>query len=235
MTTMFAMLLADADWWLRFVVPAVFFVIYALNRLIGSAKPATPAARKPQRRPPEGERPLRPPQQPPAKPQASGQSQLNAEIEQFLKRANDRRGDPSRREAAPTPRSPKAPPKPPVAKPIDVQPLERREISSVAASVEKHISNRTFTQRTEHLADDIVRADTEMEQHLQKAFSHRVGTLADLQTAAATQGPATDKETSVVVAAGSAANAVAGLLTDAKNLRQAVILNEILKRPENRW
>jgi len=178
---MIAMLLADADWWLRFVVPAVFFVIYAINRLLGSAKPATPAARKPQRRPPEGERPLRPPQQPSAKPQPSGQAQLNAEIEQFLKRANDQRGDPARREAAPIPRSSKAAPKPPAAKPIDVQPLERREFSSVAASVEKHISNRTFTQRAEHLADEIVRADEQMEQHLQKAFSNRWGPLVNLK------------------------------------------------------
>jgi hypothetical protein len=235
MTAMVAMLLADADWWLRLVVPTVFFIIYAINRLIASAKPGAPPPRKPQRRPPEGERALRPPQQQPAGPQSGSQSQLNAEIEQFLKRANDRRSESPRREAIPTSRSPKAPPKPPAAKPIDVQPLERSEISSVAASVEKHLSNRTFTQRAEHLADDIVRADEEMEQHLQKAFSHRVGTLTDVQKATTTQGPATDKETSVVVAAGSAANAIAGLLADPKNLRQAVILNEILKRPENRW
>ncbi|MBI3838681.1 MAG: hypothetical protein HY288_12205 [Planctomycetia bacterium] len=228
------MLVAAGDW-LTIVFPIVFFIIYALNHLISAAKPATPPARKPQRRPPEGERPLRPPQQPPPSPQTSSQSQLNAEIEQFLKRANDRRNDRSRREVAPAARSPKAPPKPPADRPIDVQPLERHEFSSVAASVEKHLSSRTFTQRTEHLADDIVRADEEMEQHLQKAFSHRVGTLSDVQKPTDIQTPATDKETSVVVAAGSAANAIAGLLTDPKNLRQAVILNEILKRPENRW
>jgi hypothetical protein len=231
---MMPMLIARGDW-LSVVVPIVFFVIYALNHLLTARKPATPPARKPQRRPPEGERPLRPPQPPAVREQTSSQSQLNAEIEQFLKRANDRRGDSSRREAAPAARAPKAPPKPPADKPIDVQPLERREMSSVAASVEKHLSNRTFTQRAEHLADDIVRADQEMEQHLQKSFGHRVGTLSDVQKPTVSQTPATDNETAVVVGAGSAARAIAGLLSDPNNVRQAIILNEILQRPETRW
>jgi hypothetical protein len=231
---MIAMLIARGDW-LSVVVPIVFFIIYALNHLLTARKPVTPQARKPPRRPPEGERPLRSPQQPAANPQTSSQSQLNAEIEQFLKRANDRRGDRSRREVAPTARAPKTPPKPPADRPIDVQPLERSEISSVAASVEKHLSNRTFTQRAEHLADDIVRADQGMEQHLQKSFGHRVGTLSDAQKSTGSQTPATDNETAVVVAAGSAANAIAGLLADPNNLKQAVILSEILQRPENRW
>ena len=62
---------------------------------------------------------------------------------------------------------------------------ERRELSTVAESVEKHMADRGFNQRAEHLADDIVRADQQMESHLQKAFGHRVGTLGDTTAAKA--------------------------------------------------
>jgi hypothetical protein len=230
------LLIAARGDWLSYVFPLVFFIIYALSRLMTATKGKAPPVRNPQRRVPEGERALRPPQPGgPAKEPTSSQTQLNAEIEQFLKRANEKRHDRSRREPAPGARPPKSPPKPPVERPIDVQPIERRERSSVAASVEKHLSNRTFTQRAEHLADDISRVDQEMEQHLQKAFSHRVGTLSDVQKVSADAGPVNDKETAVVFGDTSAANAIAGMLSDPKNLRNAVILNEILRRPDERW
>jgi hypothetical protein len=224
-------LLAAGGDWTSFIIPFVFIVIYVVNYLISSSKPNTPPGRNnPQRRPPgKGERPLRPPQTagtPPANP-----SPLNAEIEQFLKRANDRRGDRSRR--VPTAKGPPKPP--PREQPVDVHPIEHRELSSVSASVEKHLANRGFTQRAEHLADDIVRADQQMEQHLQKSFDRQVGTLGD--SAPKSSGtPATDAEPVADRAEPSAAAAaLARSLADPKNLRQAVILSEILQRPEHRW
>jgi len=220
---MITLLLARGDW-LSVVVPIVFFVIYAINQLLAARKPATPA-RKPQ---------PRPPQPPPATPQTSSQSKLNDEIDQFLKRANVRRGD-RPKQAAPIARPAKAPPKSLVERRLDAKPVTPREKSSVAASVEKHLSNRTFSQRADHLAEDIVRGDQQMEQHLQKAFSHRVGTLSDVQQPTGSQAPATDTETAVVVAPNSAANAIAGLLADPTTFRQMIILHEILQRPENRW
>jgi hypothetical protein len=234
MTT--AMLIAARGDWVSYVFPIVFFLIYAISRLMTATKAKVPHVRNPPRKAPEGERPLRPPQAaPPANPPASSQSPLNAEIEQFLKRANKKHQERSRRESSPAGRTPKVPPKPSVERPIDVQPIERREFSSVSASVDKHLSNRTITQLAEHLGDDIGRADQEMEQHLQKAFSHRVGTLSDVQKPASATGPVTDTETAVVFGATSAANAIAGMLSDPKNLRNAVILNEILRRPDERW
>jgi hypothetical protein len=223
--------LLAAGEWTSFIIPLVFIVIYVLNYLISSSKPNTPPGRNnPQRRPPaKGERPLRPPQAggvPPANP-----SPLNAEIEQFLKRANDRRGDRSRR--VPTAKTPPKPP--PREQPVDVHPIEQRELSSVSASVEKHMANRGFTQRAEHLADDIVRADQEMEQHLQKSFDRHVGTLGD-SAPKTSATPATDAEPVTDRAEPSAVSAtLTGWLADPKNLKQAVILSEILQRPESRW
>jgi hypothetical protein len=227
-----ALLLAKNDW-VSFIVPIVFFIIWALNRLIASSKPAVPPARNPQRRSPTAERPLRPTS---AAPQSnepkSGQAQLNAEIEQFLKRANDKkRQDRSKREMPPAARPPKAPPSTLTETPIDVEPIQAH--NSVSESVEKHMA-RSFSQRTEHLADDIVRADQQMEEHLQQAFSHQVGTLGK-SPAGAAKGPLTDEAAIVSRGETSGANAIAAMLRDPTSLKRAFILQEILQRPKNRW
>jgi hypothetical protein len=224
---------------LGFLVPIVFFVIYALNQLL-SAKGNQPPARNAQRRAPErGERPLEPAAGPP-KPQADPASQLNAEIEQFLKRATQRRGERPMRERAAraATATPKAPPKPPreAARqaPIDVVPIERRDFDAVAASVEKHLANRGFSERAEHLADEVARADEQMEQHLQQAFGHRVGTLA-AEAAVAGATPVTDVQPTVKTDAPSAAASLAAVLASPQGMRQAIVLGEILARPEHRW
>jgi hypothetical protein len=128
---------------------------------------------------------------------------------------------------------PKAPPRAP-APPVRVEPSERPGFDSVAASVEKHMANRGFTQRAEHLADDIVRADQEMEQHLQKSFSRRIGTLGP--TTPSPTGPVTDAEP-VADQPQPAASAMmlGGVLASGQQLKQAFVLNEILQRPEHRW
>jgi hypothetical protein len=228
-------LIAAAEDWIRlilkFIVPIIFVVIYLYNQLLSASKPKVPQPR-PQRRP-EGERALRP-AQPPAK--GAPASKLNDEIEQFLKRANDRRGDRAQREKRPSVKAPsKAPPKPLVETPLDAEVVERREFSSVSDSVEKHLANRGFSQRSEHLADDIVRADQQMEQHLQKSFSRRVGTFGDSAAQTAKEAPLTDTEPVVQNAAPSGASILGALLSNPLELKQAIVLNEILTRPEHRW
>jgi hypothetical protein len=235
--------LAAVEDWLKFVIPLVFFIIYAINHLISAAKAnASQARNNQQRRKLEGaERPPRPPQQQaaeggsgqaPGGQAPGGQAQLNAEIEQFLKRATERRGERPRREAAlKTP--PKAPPKPPRERVVDVEPIPRRDFGNVASSVEKHLGDRGFRDRAEHLADDIVRADQQMEQHLQKAFGHKVGTLSDAATQSVT--PATDAEPVSNAEKSATSVGLAALLSNSQHLRQMVVLNEILQRPEHRW
>ncbi len=238
MTQQIVILAAGGDW-LGLIVPIVFFVIYVLNQLL-TAKGKAPPARPLGRRPPErAERPLRAPR-PQGKGQPAGPSQLNAEVEQFLKRASQRRG----RSASTV-----APAEPPREKPTDIQPLERtelmswrstdvqpleqHELTSVAASVEKHMG-RGFAERTEHLADDIVRADQQMEEHLQKAFGRQVGTLA-AATGPASTTPATDVAPVAVREQSSLTAALAAVLASPQGMRQAVVLAEILERPEHRW
>ena len=112
-------------------------------------------------------------------------------------------------------------------------PLEEPRRESVAASVEKHLKTGTFEKRAAHLADDIVRADQQMEEHLQAAFGRRVGTLAG--DAPAAKSPVTDTPTAAVEDAPSAAAAFAQILRTPQGMREAIVLGEILARPEHRW
>lgn len=221
------LLIADGDW-IRIVIPLVFFAIYTLNKLLSNAKQPAGQARKTPRRP-DVERSFQPPQ-----PEARGKSatQLNDEIEKFLKRAKGRSEKPQRQRMVSPP--PPAPPRQLVERPVDAEIVERRDFDSVAASVEKHLADRGFSKRTEHLADDIVRADQQMESHLQKAFSHQVGRLTS-PGEKATEAPVTDTVTAVVNDPQSAAAALGALLANPQNIRSAVILKEILDRPEHRW
>jgi hypothetical protein len=73
------MLLAAGDW--GFLVPLVFFVVWALNQIISAMRTTQPQRPKPVRRLGEVvERPPRPQQKPAPPAPASPQSQLNSEI-----------------------------------------------------------------------------------------------------------------------------------------------------------
>lgn len=235
---------------LGWLIPIVFFVIYLINQLLaarGTQQQQQQQQRQrrgtPQR--PQTERAMRPPQQGGRNaPEPRGQTaQLNDEIEQFLKRAGQRRGENQPRERATRPpesrpRAPKQPPAPP-RQPLREAPVDadvvlvdepRRE--SVADSVEKHLQTGTFEKRAAHLTDDITRAEEQMEEHLQAAFGRRVGTLAGAPVA---KGPVTDAPTAAVEDAPSAAVAFAQILRTPQGMREAIVLGEILARPEHRW
>jgi hypothetical protein len=235
------LLLADIAEWIVPVLVVTFFVISHLwNAIKGTQQQA------PQRRP-QTERPLKPqpadgrgqPTQPVAQ-QASGQGQLNAEIDQFLKRANERRGEKGgEKSRRPQQSNRQAPAKAPLPseKAAANQPRptagQRRGFDSVAESVQQHLGDRTFEQREQGLADDVVRAEEQLSQHVEQSFNNRLGTLGPGETS--TPKPT---ETAAVVSTddrAAAARAVAGLLINQQSLRQAVLLKEILERPVDRW
>jgi hypothetical protein len=224
--------LAAADDWMKFVVPFVFLIIYVLNQLLGGSKskPNQPRGGKPARKPQMAERMERPARSPVAE-TSPQQTKLNAEIEEFLKRADARRGE-SQRGKQPKPLQPQAaaPPKPPRESKRD---RRQRKFGEVADSVEKHLGNRGFEKRAEHLADDVTRSEEQMEEHLQKAFGHRVGTLSE--PSADPMVPVTDVKTAPEPILQGTANEFATLLANPRTLKQLIVLNEILARPETRW
>ncbi len=226
-------LLLAANDWLSAVGLILFFAFWLISKMISSSKAINQQARKVPRRPGEPAAPAAQPRQAGAAPPK--QSQLNAEIERFLKRASGQRSERARREAAPQQQAQRRSVSPPARKPLSEQgPAGRRGFDSVADSVDKHLADRGFENRAEHLADDIVRADQQMEEHLQKSFNRRVGTLGDNQTEAAR--PVTDVTTTPELpTSSSAAASLSALLSNPQSIKQAIILNEILARPEHRW
>jgi hypothetical protein len=230
---MFTFELIAVDLW-GWLVPAVFIVIYLINHLLSAGKGAGQQPAGQQRRRPAGERPLRPQ----GAPEKGGQTQINTEIEQFLKRANQRRMEKGQREAVPARPKPKEPPKP-LSQPlseqaVDVIPLEHRDFDSVSASVQQHLGGHQFDERAGHLADDISQADENMERHLQQAFGHRLGSLSNSDPLASST-PVTDVQPMATDGRTATAKALAGLLANQDNIRQAIMLKEILERPVDRW
>ena len=215
------LLLADADW-LRLAPAIIFFLVWLVNHVLSASKPKPPAQRPVQR--PQ----MAPPRPQPAAP-PSNQSRLASEIEDFLRRANERRLEKAREPqgAAPPRQASRGRTRLPEA-PVDVEVVDSGPPGeSVAAHVARRLANRQFEERGSHLADDILKDDVERKQHQQQVFGHHVGMLKDTSTSAENTAP--------TVADALAIPTIAALLRDGPSVKQAVILNEILLRPEHRW
>jgi len=238
--------LAAIEDWLRFAVPLVFIIIYVVNHLLTALR-AAPAAQRndPRRKVDAGPRPPRPPQ-PQTPTTTPEQAKLNTEIEQFLKRAGERQGERLKRESPVKPvqrppkqtakQAPKQTPRQPTREAsVAVEPLPQRSFDSVASSVEKHLGHRGGLEaRSQHLAEDISLADEHMEDHLRRAFNRKVGTLGESKPSGSQ--PATDSVPAATTADRSDVGlALAGMLANPQTLKQMIVLNEILRRPEEHW
>jgi hypothetical protein len=221
----FIPLFADADIF-KFIVAAVFIVITVLNKLLSGGKEAK-ADKKPV---------VPKPRDVPPVPNVRRAQQ--DEIDEFLRRAADNL-KPKRQTARPTP--PKAPPPPQKQAPPrrlvemaqEIQPLQSVERESVAAHVQKHLSTAQFETRASTLIDeDLTAADRQREQHRKEVFGHRVGTLTDTSVF---EVEPTEQSANIVTQTAAAGLPLASLLGSPDSLRRAIVLNEILTRPEQRW
>jgi hypothetical protein len=98
--------------------------------------------------------------------------------------------------------------------------------------VKQFMDTGEFGRRTAKLSS-IERQDQQFEKHLKDTFTHEVGHLRGGTLAIS-------GETSVTSAAppmpeGQRRNALALLLANPAELKTALLLNEILPRPEHRW
>lgn len=220
------------------LIPILFIIIAVVNSLW---KAITGGAQQQNRPPQRGERPLPPPGQKPQPAQPGPQTvqeKLNAEIEEFLRRANDRRSEKNRRAGQPAQQQPKQQAQQPnVQGKSKQEPSEkkrRQQRESVSQSVEEHLGSRSFESREQNLAGDVARSELAMSQHVQHAFDHQLGSLG---ANTRSDDPSLGDETKATQTAEQRAEAlaVAGLLVNQENLRRAVILREILERPVDRW
>jgi hypothetical protein len=109
--------------------------------------------------------------------------------------------------------------------------LTKDRVAEPAGPLRPSIDTHEFAERAEHLGK--IHEARSLESHLKQTFAHQVGTLSPASTenlaqqnrAAAAAAAATGSKQTLPIAA----------LLSGGNLRNAVILNEIFQRPEERW
>ena len=212
-------LAAIDPWTLKAIFLIVMGLIYMFNKLVAGAKPQP-------RNPPRPDPRLRPP--------SPARQEVNDEVAEFLRRTAERTAQ----------RSGKKPPEPQPAAPAR-RPLVERHVAplsselveveaidepptgaGVASHVAQHLDRSEFDQRAAQLGR-VEQEERTFQAQVDQTFDHQVGHLA-----ARSEEPAPGVATP---AAPVAAQAIAALLADPQNLRGAVVLNEILQRPTDRW
>jgi hypothetical protein len=218
----FPPLWGDAEWF-KLIVPIVMFSVWVLNRLLGGDSPAARQAKARQ------QARVKPPQPP------ADKQRVDDEVGEFLRRAAAQRAGKENRPSPPA-IQPLRPPKPgrkPLAesKPeqIPAGPEPARAMArpgSLAASGDEVFGGRQLSQRAAEPKQVEPAPDT-FQSHLDQTFGHQVGTFA---------GSARSESTAAAApAAAAVANDVVALLRDPQSIRDAIVVSEILRRPEERW
>ena len=122
--------------------------------------------------------------------------------------------------------------------------------AGLSSHVSQAMDNRAFSERASHLGEVVGLADDDMDAHLHQKFDHQVGQLRSTTAAAPLVSASPSFEQSrhgdagaapagagdaAAQAAGVSAAEIAQLLRTPRNIRYAVIMNEVLTRPLERW
>ena len=201
----------------------IFFVVPFLGKLLTLLKGP----------PPKG--PVRPVR--PARPAAAGSVQN--EIEEFLRRANQKKASPANRPQRPQPARAKTAEKPVRADVVRAEVVRERPVGGeVEKHVKKYLDEEGFERRSEKMGEEVVAADDKIERHLKSVFDHSLSKIAATPgvTASPPSAKLADTAPEITMSIPSvAAVDVAALLGDPLSIRQAIILSEILNRPLARW
>lgn len=158
---------------------------------------------------------------------------MSGDIEEFLKRAAERRAKKKK------PRQPPVQPPPEIEIVEDVQILEPTGILSgetVADHVAGHIDTGDIGESTSRLGTRVGLSDDRMEAHLHETFEHQLGQLGT-QTSAA-HDSILDADSPAGQAAAKPPHPLGDLtklFATPGDVRKAILLREIFDRPEHRW
>jgi hypothetical protein len=124
------------------------------------------------------------------------------------------------------PQQPAAPGKP---RPPRRPPQARRETVAdhVAENVAAHA--KAISEQTSRLGQRIIEDDYQFDVQLKAKFDHTVGTLTGSAVTAAENAAAAVRATETPAAL------IAAMLANPEGVRQAMIINEIIRRPSDRW
>lgn len=192
----------------------VVALIYVFNHFVGNVKA--------QRKPPRPDPRMRPP--------GPGRQEVNDEVAEFLRRTSERPG--------------KKPPEPQAAAPARRPLVERRSAplgdfvevetvdepptgAGVASHVQQHLNTREFAERASQLGS-VDQEERAFDAQVHQTFDHQVGHLA-MRAEEPAPGAAPPAPPPL------SSQTVAELLANPQNLRGAIVLNEILQRPTERW
>jgi hypothetical protein len=228
--------------WLQADIGEVIGAILAvLVPLLWVIKQITDAAK--QGKPDDALQPA-PPQAPEpraARPAAGQQADpLRNQVEEFLRRAG--RGAQAERPRAPvrdievlvgealtTPAAE-------VPRPAEMPPAARRTVvprkrKSLAERATERAAARAskMAELSSHLGQRIIEDDQQFDIQLKARFDHTVGSLTGSAVTAAEQAAA------AVTASETPAAQIAAMLATPDGVRQAIVVNEILRRPIDRW
>jgi hypothetical protein len=167
---------------------------------------------------------------------------MRDEVEEFLRRAAARRAqaEAKRREQQ---QQPAQQPRP---QPIQRQPLVQRppavqseplveiieaEVADTGSRFSSSVSRGSaeMGRHASSLGAEVDQADDRLEARLHKTFDHQIGQLKDTTTAAPV------KEVMQSSDALLASMNLPKLLSNAQTIRNAIVLSEVLNRPEHRW
>jgi len=225
-------LAVDLSDFLSAFVPIAVLIIWVLSQVFGEqAKQARRAKGAGPGGPPQGRKP------------AAAPKGVAAEIEAFLKRVAEQRGGgkpaevevfaPESPPQATARRSAARAPLTPAAESVDqvVEVLSTRH--AIADSVHQHLGGGQLAEHAEHLGDEVRDADERLQQRLHATFDHRLGQLEQAETQSPSQGPKVPPGAGLHL--GTAQDLLADFFRSPEGMRRAIILSEILKRPEGRW
>ena len=229
-----ALLLADLEDVLRFIVPVIFVVIWVVSQVMRAG-----SAQRSQGTPSDESEEYEDWYEEAEAGEKETPTQLSNEIESFLRKV---RGEapksPPVRQRVPELRP--VPERTVVASvPIEATPVEASLVEATAMSTDAYeaVSDR-FSAQAARLGADVGHADERVEEHLHEAFDHTLGSLADTSMGAdASKGSdgVSPYDGTEDLAVPSTASEFRDLLGTPESIRKAVVLNEILTRPADRW
>jgi hypothetical protein len=203
---------------IKFLIILIFVALPAIGRMFAKVREQRNMVQGPPRPKPPQDQPIR------------------SEIEEFLRRASRGEGGPSDAARQPVRRQPATPPLPSRSKalPLEAQVVDEKSVGGrVGDHVKSYLDSSEFKRRTASLADDMAQADEKRSEHLQEVFGHQVSQLGDAVTPTIASQESVSAE-APAIAVGPAFDLV-GMFGQPDKLRQAILLQEILQRPEHRW
>ena len=159
-------------------------------------------------------------------PDRNQSGRIQEQIDEFLRRAAQRRGGPSA---------------PAESQPAEILADDDAPVGNrVGQQVQKYMDTSDFRRRSEQLGGEVAQADQQFTQQVGQAFSGEVGRLASRPGEAAQPLEVIDAEVAepeylarpTLDALPEAGSGLADLLGSPANIAQAVIMSEILRRPE---